>query len=226
MRIHMKLLGVAVICHLLIGAGHASGQIYSAMYFSQEVVADAFRQSSLEDVVSTAVPIGQTIMTSTTYGGYAEATYSVTQNNTQATFDISANGLLTVSDYGAVEGNYDPQPGDATSFSFAVPVRYTISLSDSGDGGMNFYLSGGTYVNTGFADSSRQYGGIIPADAPCALSENWGLSNAGIPASQSGSDSIEMTFTPVNPIPEPSSALLIGTGAIAVLARRGRPRHG
>jgi len=57
-----------------------------------------------------------------------------------------------------------------------------------------------------------------------ALAESSGLNqNHAGPTNESGTDSISLTFYGTEPIPEPSSAMLIGLSALALLARRRRP---
>lgn len=222
------LFGFLAIALSLAASNAAEGQIYSSMYLSQAVFAEApIHQDSFQNIVSATVPVQQTISASTTYGGNAQATYSVTDNGSVATFDMSASGSVTPLDYGAGEEPYDQDNGLFTGFSFTVPVRYTLSLNESGDGILNFALIGGAYVNVSVMDATKLFSGTIPANEPSEIEESWGLDNGnGVPTNQSGSDSIQFTFTPLTPIPEPTSMGLVAISTVALLRRDRHRRAG
>lgn len=227
----MKMLNLArlffVVASLvgMMDAPIASAQLFTSLNLEQGVyvTADYPEGSSSSIVHGTAIPFQQSISTTSTAGGSASATYSVTDNGMVATLDINASGVLSTADAQVAEGPYNY----GTSFNFSEPVNYTAVLTDSGGGDLSFYMNCvGVYINTDFADSSKSYSGTLYPSAVLVpgFDENWTIDNqAGSPTNQSGGDSIDFTFYATQPIPEPSTAMLIGLPALALLARRRRP---
>jgi hypothetical protein len=230
-RCSSVLLGAALLT-LFHGSKAASASILSSLDFNRLVYAEYTTNPtsfSVQPYQSTAVPLQQTLSADDGQGGRITTSYSVTDNGTQATIDITSSGSVTANN-AISEG--DGQ-GITTSFNLSMPVFYdaTISTTGSASGGTldlteegslglvgsgyGYYFHTDTSVLTPQTFTGTAYPGLVD------LSESWGMAIDGPnpPAYGLGTDTVTVVFTA---IPEPSSVTLIGIPAATLLICRRR----
>jgi hypothetical protein len=111
--------------------------------------------SASQQVTITSIPAYQSVTENDQFGGSITSTYSITDNGSIATFDISSTGSVTAYDNGVEE-----VPNKDINFSILEPVAYTVVVEATGSGDENFEAAGALSISTGELDPSETFNGL------------------------------------------------------------------
>lgn len=218
-------LGLVTIFALLsLGPGRAaSAQLFSNMYFGETVVAEYInppQSTSQSQVVQSTAPFQQTVSVDDGLGGQITRSYDIYDAGSTAGILISSSGSIT--EYNTIGLTYVLGHPEEDTFTLSEPALFTATITNngSGSGGPNIGGNGLYIFSSGAADSSQTFTGTAGTGL-IYFSEGWGIADDGQngPIDESGSQTFSLTFTA---IPEPSSTLLAGIPAAALLLCRRR----
>ena len=131
----MALVASAAMLQLAVNVCPVCAGILSNLDLDQEVYEDnpgnGTGHASQVEVVGTTIPFQQSAKVNDQSGGLvatATANYSVTDNGSVATFDISCSGFIDPAGYGVEEHSASGEP----IFDLTQPCRYTATFNCTG----------------------------------------------------------------------------------------------